>query len=117
MEVELTVFERLVLQNVLPREANFVTLGLMRVFKEALSFSEEENKKFKFVQESDRLTWNQEAAKGVVKTVEVGETMENLIVKTLKEMDSKSTLTADHITLFEKFVEKQATTGKESLDD
>lgn len=104
MKVQLTVFERLILQNLLPKEGNFVTLRLMRVLKEALSFDELENKKLEFKQEGDRLTWNQEAADGIVKEVEIGETMENLIVKTLKDMDEKSKLTPDHVTLYEKFI-------------
>lgn len=105
--MELTVMERLVIQNLLPKEANFMTLRLMRVLREDLSFSDEEIKELKFNQEGEMLRWNHEAAESVVKDVEIGETMMNLITKTLKEMDEKNKLTAEHFTLYEKFVENK----------
>ena len=105
MGIKLTVKERLVIQSLLPKEGNFMTLKLMRILKEELSFSDEEIKKLEFVQSGELLNWNQEAAEGVVKDVEVGETMMNLIVETLSDMNKNSKLTDDHITLYEKFVE------------
>ena len=104
--MELTVRERLVLLGMLPKEANFITLRLMRVLKEDLSFSDDENEKLKFVQQGESLKWNEKVADELVKEMEVGETMMNLIVKQLKDMDSTSKLTADHFTIYEKFVEK-----------
>ena len=75
----------------------------MRVLREALSFDEDEIKKLKLKQSGDVLKWDGKA--GTVKNVEIGETMMNLIVKELKDMDETDKLTDDHITLFEKFVE------------
>ena len=40
----LTVFERAVLSNVLPKEGNITNLKILRALKESLSLSEEENR-------------------------------------------------------------------------
>ena len=77
--MELTVRERLVLLGMLPKEANFITLRLMRVLKEDLSFSDDENEKLKFVQLGESLKWDEKEADKVVKEMEIGETMMNAV--------------------------------------
>ena len=42
--MKLSVFERLILLNVMPKEGDFTTLKIIRNLQEALSFSEEELK-------------------------------------------------------------------------
>uniref|UniRef100_A0A6M3XS10 Uncharacterized protein n=1 Tax=viral metagenome TaxID=1070528 RepID=A0A6M3XS10_9ZZZZ len=102
--MELTVKERLVLMGMLPKEGNFLTLRLMRKLREALSFNEEEHKQLKFVQNGEQLSWDFTVV--VVKDVEVGDVMLDVITKELKNKDKEGKLTEDHITLYEKFVEK-----------
>ena len=57
-KVELDVLERLTLSNVLPKEGTFLNLRLLRVVKEDLSFTEEENKALQFRQADQMLMWN-----------------------------------------------------------
>jgi hypothetical protein len=104
-EMELTVKERLILQSMLPKEANFTTLKLMRKLREALSFDEEEHKKLQFVQQGERLQWNMEAEQNLLKDVQIGDMMNEMIVSELKKMDKDGKLTEDHLSLYEKFVE------------
>lgn len=102
--MELTVLERLVLSNLLPKEGNFTNLKLVRQLKEALSFDELENKKLSFVQDGDQIRWNEKAK--VVKNFEIGEKMLELIADSLKKLDKEEKLRDEHFSLYEKFVEK-----------
>jgi hypothetical protein len=100
--MELTVMERLVLLNLLPREGNFKTLKLLRELRESLSFDELENKRLNFQQVGEQVMWDKEADN--VRDIKVGDLMTELIVETLKELDKKKTLKEEQFTLYEKFV-------------
>jgi hypothetical protein len=100
--MELNVKERFIVLGMLPKEANFMTLKLMRTLKEELSFSEEELKVLQFKQESDRLFWDQSIV--VMKDVKIGDFMLELLRKEFKKLDSENKLTEDHFSLFEKVV-------------
>jgi predicted RNase H-like nuclease (RuvC/YqgF family) len=86
----------------LPETGDFTTLKLLRIAKEELSFSEDENKALNFIQDEEMLTWTQEAS--VEKEVLVGETITEVIKKALKKMDEDKELTEQHISLYEKFI-------------
>ena len=102
--MELNVQERLALQNVLPQQGNFVTLGLVSELRAMLNMSEEEIDKFKVVVKDQQVTWAPEA---VVETKEIpiGKTMKGVIVDALKKLDAAGQLTIAHLTLYEKFVQ------------
>ena len=102
--MELTVLERLVLSNVLPKEGNFTTLRLVRKLREALSFDELEHKKLGFIQDGDQVRWNESAK--LVKGFTIGEKMMDLISATLKKLDKEEKLRDEHFSLYEKFVER-----------
>lgn len=102
--MELTVLERLVLLNLLPKEGNFTTLKLVRKAREALSFDDLENKRLAFVQDGDQVRWNEDMK--IVKEVEFGDTVENLVIDALKKLNADGKLRDEHFTLYEKFVEK-----------
>ena len=139
-KVELDVLERLTLSALLPKEGTFLNLRLLRVIKEELSFTEEENRALQFRQitqgDQQMLVWNTIAVvnKETGETVRApnellvqmvtkdpeafeqkpaylpkefvfGEVMEGIIVKTLKDLDKAEKLTADHYSLYEKFME------------
>ena len=110
--MELTVFERLVLLNVLPREGGLTTLKIVRQLRESLSFTEEEHTALQFRQGGDkladgstvpagRLAWNE--AGNVPKDIPVGEKATAIVLATLRELDRAKKLTADHLPLCEKF--------------
>lgn len=101
---ELTVLERLILLNVLPKEGDFTTLKLLRKLRENLSFDEEEHKVLNFVQDGDQITWSVPAAAKVVKRIQIGEKQHDLIHDALKKLNDEKKLTEQHLTLYEKFV-------------
>lgn len=103
--MELTVLERLVLLNVLPKEGDFTTLKLVRVAREALSFNDIENQKLKFVQDGEQVRWDEAAGRELTRDIELGEMMTIKIVEELKKLESEKKLRDDHFTLYEKFVE------------
>ena len=137
-KVELDVLERLTLSNVLPKEGTFLNLRLLRVVKEELSFTEEENRALQFRQDGQMLMWNSvcltnKATGEIVKAPNevlvqmaqkdpagadfqmapacppkefvFGEVVEGLIVKALKDLDKAEKITAEHYSLYEKFME------------
>ena len=103
--MKLNIVERLMLLNILPPEGSITVMKLLRVLKEELSFSEEENKALEFDQKEEQLFWKQDA--DIVKDVklEEGEIMTELIKKELKKLDDEEKLTEGHISLYEKFIE------------
>lgn len=102
--MKLSVLERLMIQNLLPMETNFTTLKLMRVAREDLSFTEEENRLLNFQPvDGDKLRW-QDGQVGEVE-IELGEVVTTEIVKALKKLNDENKLTESHLSLYEKFVE------------
>lgn len=62
-KMELNVLERLTLLSLLPKEGSFLNLKLLRVVKEDLSFTEEENRALQFRTEGQMIVWNTIALK------------------------------------------------------
>ena len=104
--MELNVFERLNLLNILPKEGTFITLKIVRQLREALSFSEDEIKVLNFQQniKEGTIQWN--TAADIIKDVAIGEKATDMVVDALKELDKQKKLTEQHIGLYEKFVEQ-----------
>ena len=101
----LTVKERLMIQKMLPDEANFLTLKLVNKARNDLSFTDEEHTKLQFNQSAEGLlTWKDET---VVADIEFGEVVTNLLVSALKKMDEENKLTVEHLSLYEKFIENK----------
>ena len=103
--MKLTVHERLIVPALLPDKEDFLTLRILRKLREELSFTEEEHKKFKIKVDGTQVYWDKKADDDP-KDIEFGDIATKLIVEKLKSMNEKKELTADHISLYEKFVEK-----------
>ena len=101
--MKLTVFERIILMNILPREGDFRTLKILREFRESLSFSEKENKRLAFKREGPKVLWKQSAAR--LKEVKVSDVIKDIIVETFKRLNEQKRLKEEHLDLYEKFVE------------
>ena len=101
--MELTVTERLLLLSILPEQGDLTTLRIVRDLQSNLSFSEEEHEKFELVADGGAVKWN--PAKAEPKVVDMGRKALDLIEAKLKEMDSKKTLTAQFLDIYDKFVE------------
>ena len=103
--MELTVLERLVLLNILPKEGDFTTLKLVRKARESLSFDDLENKRLSFIQDGDQVRWNEST--NITKKIELGEVMTIKVVETLKKLSKDEKLKEEQFTLYEKFVEME----------
>ena len=102
--MKLTVFERLMLLNILPKEGNFVTLKIVRELREGLSFNEKEIKELDLkIDDKGNATWN--PAKDKNKDVEIGGQANKIIVETLEKLDKDKKLTESHLSVYEKFIE------------
>ena len=104
--MELTVLERISLLGILPKESNFVTMKIANDLKKNLSFSEEELKELELKEDKETgfINWKQEADTG--KEVPIGEKATDIIVEGLEKLDSDKKLTAQFMSVYEKFVVK-----------
>ena len=102
--MKFAVKERILLVGMLPPQGNFQTIKLLRVLREALAFTEQENKDFEIVTNPNG-TVNWDGKKGkATKEVLVGDVMFNVIQGILKDMDEKKQLTENHVELYEMFI-------------
>lgn len=102
MKVKLYLGERIALLGILPAEANFVTLRVLRDLKQQIGIKEEEFKKYDIVQEGDKIRWGEKGLEEV--EFEIGEKAEEIITDALKELDRTKKLHETHMSLYEKFV-------------
>lgn len=98
----LDVKDRLMILNTIPREGDFTTLKLVRKFREDLSFTEEEHKKLKIVNDGNLITWDQSV--DASRDFEIGEKMIEIITNSLVRLNDTKKLTEDHFSIYEKFV-------------
>lgn len=98
----LTVLDRLLLLNLLPAEGSFTQLKLLRVAKEELSFSDKEHKTLNFKQNEANMTWTDDPV--ILKKVNLGEVVENIIKKALEKLSEEGKLRDEHMGLYEEFV-------------
>jgi len=103
MKVDLNLGERFSLLAILPKEGNFATLKIVRQLRETLSLTEDEIKEYGVRMEGEQLLWTPEAAV-IEKEFEFGEFAEELMKKTLKELDKNDKLTERDITIYGKIV-------------
>lgn len=104
--MKVTVAERLILLSILPRKGNITTLKIVQKLGQDLSFSEEEHKLCKFVQnkESGAISWDND--KETVKNVPIGAVAKQIIADAFKRLNKKEELIPAHIPLYEKFVKE-----------
>ena len=97
----LSVFERLILLNILPKEGDITTLKIIRKLKDDLSFSEEEHTALQFKNEDGQIMWKEEA--DIKKEIEIGEKATDIIAEALKALNKAKKLTEAHISIYERF--------------
>ena len=130
IKMKLEVHERIILQNILPHEGDYITLKLVRKLKETLSFSEKEIAELEFknhwrcpkcdkvevaaetlkctdcdiyMKPAGSVSWNEDKSSKVNKEVHIGGKMLALCETTLKKLSDDGKLTEQHISLYEKF--------------
>lgn len=102
--IRMTVAERLLLLQVLPREGSLTTLRMVRAFRENLSFSAEEHEVLKFREADGRIEWD--ALNAPVKFVRVLDPVMKLILDAFKALDAAGKLNLDMLPIYERFLEK-----------
>ncbi len=100
--MELNILERLMLGSVLPQQGDIVSLKIVQDLKQAVAFTEEEIADYKIENEDDRVTWDPEAEYS--KEIPIGPKAMSLIVGELEKRNKEKTLTAEFISLYEKFM-------------
>jgi len=101
--MELTVMERMVVPNILPKEGSMLELVSAKNVREAIQFTEDELVQLKIVQEDDRVQWDPEAATAIVREIEFTGPQTKMIVDALQKLDREKKLAPEHLTLCEKF--------------
>ncbi len=107
-EMEFSVLDRVVLLNLLPQQGDVYSLRLMREFREALGFSEEEQKRLNLRPgpNGQGVSWDNEA-KLPDKSVTVGNRMHVLLKERFRELDSSKQLGMEALDLYERFIEAE----------
>ena len=100
--MKLSVLDRLVLLNVLPKEGEITTLKVIRKLKDDLSFSEEEHKVLKFRQEGENLAWDELPDR----EIEIGEKATDVIVNAFKNLSKQGKLHVDYVEMYDRFVKE-----------
>jgi hypothetical protein len=102
--MKLSIMERLMALQVLPKEGNFVTLNVVRKAQEALSFTEKEIEKYGFKQQKDKVEWDNTANQTT--DVDLGNKAISIISEALEKLDKEKKLTSQHLSLYEKFCDE-----------
>lgn len=111
--MKLNVMERLICQNLLPAEANYATLKIMRKAREALSFTDEQAQALKFYNSEDKSGWDGKAAQEIgEEEIKLGVTPTKAIISALKALEEEENpktkeigmLKPEHESLYEKFI-------------
>lgn len=129
--MELSVFDRIIILNIMPPEADYLTLKVQRKLKEDCSFNEDELEALDFHQQfickecgkvvvkkhgeaagicpdcggamnTGNILWDREADKEV--DIEIGKKAMELVAARLQELSEQKKLTESHLSLCEKFI-------------
>ena len=108
--MELTILERLLLLDTLPKEGSIVTLRIVRDLNYDLALTEEEMQKIGLREvgsdgEKARMLWDPTVV--LNKDISIGEKAYDIIVEALKKRDREGRMTVQYIPLYERFVEKK----------
>lgn len=103
--MKLNVLERIVTLQLLPQEGSYATLKIVFECKQALAITEKEYKEFEIVEDKETgVHWNENGVKEI--EIGLGEKATKIIVEALKDVDKQGKLTAQNVSLYEKFVVK-----------
>ncbi len=100
--MKLSVFERLMLLNILPERGDITTIRIRRELRDALSFSEAEHKELDFESDESGLHWKSDVDGS--KDVAIGKKARELIVETLEELSKAGDFTDQHLDVYDRFV-------------
>ena len=101
--MEFSVRDRIILTNLLPKEGNIVDLRIIRNLTDELGFDEHDLANFGMAQNETGVTWD--PSKEQPKRVAIGPRAGAIIRERLEALNRANKLTADHLPLWERFVE------------
>ncbi len=103
--MNLSVKDRLMLINILPKEGDFKTLKSLRKVREALAFTDPEQESLKFVNKDGMITWDeQDKDKPMRREIEITKSIDALIVEALEKLEKTKKLTDELFELYEMFM-------------
>jgi hypothetical protein len=99
----LTVKERILLLQVLPKEGDFLTQKIVRDLRSKAGLSEEDWKTYNIRTMPDgRVEWDATKDKGT--EIPVGDKAKEIICDALKDLDKQKKVTDDFMPMFDKFL-------------
>ena len=102
----LSVKDRLVLINVLPKEGDFRTIKSLRKVREALSFTEKEQEVLDFQSKDGMMTWTEPGKDETsLREIDIPGSIVGVITDTLTRLNDQKKLTEDLFELYEMFVD------------
>jgi hypothetical protein len=105
--MKLTIQERFVLTNILPKEGSYTELVITSDLRKKVDPTQKELKEIQYTPINDgtgRGHYNVEKANTIETEIKIEELEENQVKEALKKLDEEKKLTADHITLYKKFI-------------
>lgn len=99
----LHVGERIALFTILPQKGSFNTLRILREFREALELTPDEKQRFGWTEQGDRVAWTS----GEEVNIAIPDAMRVRIVTVLSDLDARSELPANCMSLYEKFIKAE----------
>ena len=107
--MKLSISERIVLMDMLPKEGNITQVRILTDLRAQLGFTEQEHQQYGIRVNDGSVTWM--PGKDDNKDVPIGDVARDIIRERLTAMDAAKKLTEQHITLWGKFVEGEVTPG------
>lgn len=106
MKVKLTVKQRIDLLSILPQHGDYLTVKMIRVLREELSFTQEEHEELKLKSNPNgTIEWKASAAEECAKEVEIPETIVKIIKETLEKLNEAKQITEAHLDFYEMFMQ------------
>ena len=106
MKVKLTVKQRIDLQSILPPTGDFLTIKMIRVLRESLSFTQKEHKLLEFVHHPNgSIEWDAKTAKKCIKEFEIPETIVSVVKEVLEKLEAQKQITEAHLDFYEMFMD------------
>jgi hypothetical protein len=105
--MKLTINNRILILNLLPRQGDITMLKQLRVLKEDLSFTDKEKESWNldFDAAQGMVKWDEKKVKDV--DINISERMQKLMATELKKLNKAHKLEDPHLELWEMFCEKK----------
>lgn len=110
----LTVKERILLIQALPKEGDIFTQRIVRDLRSTIGLSDDDWKNYEIIKSDDgRIQWNPIKDVGVEYTF--GDKAKELIVSALNDLSKAKKVNDDYMTLFDKFIPEETLESSVSM--